>query len=153
MDTGGGIIKARWFLDTDAPFLVHNIDIYSDIDLDKLYRAHLASNSLATLAVSDRKTSRNLLLDQDGFLSGWKNNATGETIIVREEKNLRPVAFSGIHIIEPEIFNLIDSTDPFSMTTAYLELARDHQINTYDHTGDTWIDMAHRDNFPGVSWL
>ncbi len=147
MDTGGGILKARWFLDQKDPFLVHNIDIYSDFNLHDLFDAHISGKSLATLAVSDRETSRNLLVDENNLLCGWRNNTTGESIIVHQRDKLKGVAFSGIHVIDPGIFKIIDREDPFPMTNAYLELAENYPIQTWDHTGSTWVDMAHRSNF------
>lgn len=147
MDTGGGILKARKYLDGDAPFLVHNVDIFSNIDLMKLYSRHMEQRPLATLAVTRRETSRNLLVNDDGLLCGWKNNSTGEEVIVRRQEQLIPVAFSGIHVIDPSIFRLLDRQDPFSITKAYLELSKNKEIRTWDHSGDTWIDMASPDHF------
>jgi NDP-sugar pyrophosphorylase family protein len=147
MDTGGGILKAQWFLDGFGPFLVHNVDIFSDIDLKKYFKAHAAGRAIATLAVTDRKSSRNLLIDKENRLCGWENKRSGEKIISIRKTGLRGLAFSGVHIIDPEIFTLIENKEPFSMTTAYLELAGTRKILTYEHSGDTWIDMAHQDNF------
>ena len=73
LDTGGGIKKARPFLDGQEPFLVHNADILTDIDLAGLYRHHLESDAESTLLVSERKTSRYLLFDDDYHLHGWIN--------------------------------------------------------------------------------
>ncbi len=148
MDTGGGIMQARWFLQSGGPFLVHNIDIFSDIDLTELYQFHLERKPLATLAVKDRPTSRNLLINKEGLLCGWKNNQTGKTILVNAKSEIRQLAFSGIHIIDPHIFDLLPVDEPFSMTDAYLELAEDHRVLVFDHSEGSWIDMAHPDNFP-----
>ncbi len=146
MDTGGGIMKARWFLD-GAPFIVHNVDVRTDLDLAGLYQAHMKTRPLATLAVSDRETSRNLLVDEGGQLCGWRNNKTGEEIITRVKKGMKPVAFSAVHVIEPAIFELLDHEKPFSMTDAYLSLAAENEIMTYDHSGGAWTDMASPGNF------
>lgn len=78
LDTGGGIRKARPWLDGDEPFLVHNADIWSDVDLQALYRRHVQSQAEATLLVSRRQTSRYLLLDDDNCLQGWVNKQTHE---------------------------------------------------------------------------
>lgn len=147
MDTGGAIIKARKYLDKNEAFLVHNIDIFSNIDLAKLVDIHLSKGALATLAVKDRTSSRKLLIDSTQRLCGWKNVQTGETIIKNEMPDLKPVAFSGIHIIDQKFFNIYNREEPFSMIKAYLDLAKQHVIRTYDHSDDTWIDMAHPDNF------
>ncbi|MDD3541727.1 MAG: sugar phosphate nucleotidyltransferase, partial [Petrimonas sp.] len=79
LDTGGGIKKASWFFDDEKPFLIHNVDILSDIDLQNLYHFHTNSNSVATLVVSERKTSRYLLFDKNNHLAGWINEKSGET--------------------------------------------------------------------------
>lgn len=147
MDTGGGMMHARKHLEGDAPFIVHNVDIYSDTDLSLLVGQHAKNDALATLAVSERSTSRNLLIDDAGLLCGWRNNSTGEEIIARQKKGLRPVAFSGIHSVDPRIFRYLEQGKPFSITAAYLELAKQHRIMTFDHTGDTWKDMADMGNF------
>jgi len=147
MDTVGCIVRARKYLEGHGPFIVHNVDIYSDTDLSAMLQHHLENDALATLAVSDRKTSRNLLIDEEGLLCGWRNNSTGEEIIARQKPGLRPVAFSAMHVMDPEIFFHLDPGQPFSITKAYLELAKKHRIKTFDHTGDTWTDMADVSNY------
>ena len=79
LDTGGGVRRAAPFFDDGAPFLMHNVDILSDLDLGALYRHHLNRNPLATLVVSQRDTSRYLLFTPEGRLRGWLNERTGET--------------------------------------------------------------------------
>lgn len=147
MDTGGGMMHARKHLEGHGPFIVHNVDIYSDTNLSAMLKYHLENDALATLAVSDRATSRNLLIDGDGLLCGWRNNNTGEEIIARQKPGLYPVAFSGIHVADPVIFSYLQQEQPFSITKAYLELAKKLRITTFDHTGDTWIDMADTGNY------
>ena len=146
LDTGGGMMRAWWFLD-EAPFIVHNVDIKTNLDYNGLYRFHLEKGALATLAVKNRSTSRNLLTDEHGLLCGWRNNQTGEEIIVRRKQGLKPVAFSGIHVADPKLFHLVKTRKPFSIIKKYLELAGQFDIRTFDHSDDSWTDMAHRDNF------
>lgn len=147
MDTGGGLVKASWFFDDGKPFLVHNIDILSDINLQHLYNHHCAKNALATLAIKDRKTSRSLLINKDGELSGWKNHQTGQTIIARgNESDLLPMPFSAIHVMDPKIFPLITETGKFSIMDTYLRLAKDHVIQTYRHDADFWFDIGRIEN-------
>ncbi len=176
MDTGGAILKARELLEGRGPFFVHNVDIFTDLDLNALYHLHMDGRALATLAVRERETSRNLLVDRSGRLCGWRDNKSGKTVMVEgwknrygfvnghpesgmpddalAETNLKPVAFSGIHVIAPEIFEVLDSKDPFdskesfSIIEAYLHLAGDHKIMAYDHSSGHWIDMARKENFP-----
>lgn len=106
LDTGGGIKKARPFLDGDEPFLVHNADILSDIDLAEFYRHHRESDAEATLLVSRRQTSRYLLLDDANRLHGWINKSTGETKpegFSFREGRYKEMAFGGIHVISPSL--------------------------------------------------
>ncbi len=145
MDTGGAIIKAKRFLAGGEAFLVHNIDIHSNLDIREMYGKHCDKGALATLAVRHRKTSRNLLIDEEGQLCGWRNNETGEQILVKDKPGLEPVAFSGIHIVDPKLFEHLTRSDPFSIVKAYLELATQYNILTFPHDNDDWTDMAHPD--------
>ncbi|MCK5137617.1 MAG: nucleotidyltransferase family protein [Bacteroidales bacterium] len=147
LDTGGGISHASWFFG-DEPFLVHNVDIMSNIDLAQLYDAHVRSNAIATLAVKDRVTSRSLLMNQDGLLKGWRDNRTGETIVVDSaEENLIPIAFSCVQVMEHAIFKFFPAEKRFSITPFYLELARTKPINLYRHDQDEWIDMGRLESY------
>jgi len=142
LDTGGGIAHASWFFG-EEPFLVYNVDINSDIDLRKLYRAHLDGRAIATLAVKERVTSRSLLMDRDGLLKGWRDNRTGETLLVDEQsKDLIPIAFSGIQVLDPEIVGLFPEVRRFPIVPFYLELARTRDIFLYRHDRDSWVDMG-----------
>lgn len=142
LDTGGGIAHASWFFGNE-PFLVYNVDIMSNIDLGKLYEAHISSRALATLAVKERVTTRSLLMSSDGLLKGWRDNRNGETIMVDESKEeLIPIAFSAIHMMDPAVFNIFPAEKRFSIMPFYLDLARSRPVNLYRHEGDTWIDMG-----------
>lgn len=147
LDTGGGVAHASWFFD-DKPFLVHNVDIMSNIDLRKLYNAHKQSHEIATMAVKDRETSRSLLMNQEHLLKGWRDNRNGETILVDEKtEDLVPIAFSCVHVMNPEIFTLFPADKKFSITPFYLELARKRGVNLYRHDDDYWIDMGRLDSY------
>jgi N-acetyl-alpha-D-muramate 1-phosphate uridylyltransferase len=150
LDTGGGIAKARIFFEGQGTFIVYNIDIFSNIDLKQLLKVHEDGNQLATLAVKNRETSRNFLMDDQNLLCGWRNNQTGEEIITREKEDLNGTAFSGIHVLDDRIFPLLHEEGPFSITTAYLELSKKHDIYLYNHSKDHWVDMAHPSNFPSL---
>lgn len=147
LNTGGGIKKARQLLDGDQAFFVYNIDIISDIDLGSMLETHRNTGALATLAVSKRKASRYFLWE-NGFLSGWQNVDTGETIEVpagqnqREHTDRERKAFSGIHIIEPAIFNLMDEKGIFSVVDVYLRLAATHPIACFEHNHQAWFDIG-----------
>ena len=147
LDTGGGVAHASWFFD-HKPFLVHNVDIMSNIDLRKLYDAHIQSNAIATIAVKDRETSRSLLMNHQNLLKGWRDNRTGETLLVDEDnQELLPIAFSCVHVMNPEIFNYFPAEKKFSITPFYLDLARQRDINLFRHDRDTWTDMGRLDSY------
>ncbi len=143
LDTGGGILKAKWFFkDVDA-FLVYNVDILSDINLYDLYNAHVNSDALVTMAVKNRQTSRQLLFDSGGYLCQWKNIETGEIKNARTPfGELNPLAFSGIHILDTNIFKHITETGSFSIIHTYLRLAEKFAIKSYIHNYSKWFDMG-----------
>jgi len=142
LDTGGGIKKASWFFEDNETFLVYNVDILSDIDLETMINQNNRLGVLATLAVRNRITSRYLLFDGNGILSGWENRKTGQKIISQDVSPLVPMAFSGIHIINPEIFNLLTESGKFSIINAYLRLSEENIIKAYDHSESLWLDVG-----------
>lgn len=147
LDTGGGLLKAKNFFCDNEPFLLYNVDILSEIDLKKFYKCHLENNSLATLAVKERNTSRALIFDETGALCYWQNNKTGEKKLSRQPKGeILKFAFSGIHIVNPEIFDYIDEKGVFSIIDLYLRLAKNHKISYYQDDS-FWIDMGKKENF------
>lgn len=145
LDTGGGIKKAKWFFDDGKPFLVHNVDILSNIDLQSLYQQHLETSPLATLVVSERDTFRYFLFDKEARLKGWINEKTGE---VRQEKlanteQFNKLAFSGIQVLSPEVFKLMDHfSDHFSIVDFYLRNAAQQQIKAYVPQALKMIDVG-----------
>lgn len=141
LENGGGLYKARSFFD-DRPFLLYNVDIISDLDLTSLYQVHMEKKGLATLAVRNRPGKRFLLVDKKGQLRGWRNISTGEQILSgAKEAGLTEVAFSSMHIVEPEIFKYMKD-GIYSMIDLYLNLASDHNIYTYKHDEGYWIDIG-----------
>jgi N-acetyl-alpha-D-muramate 1-phosphate uridylyltransferase len=141
LETGGGLYKARNFF-AGEPFLLYNADTLTDLDLTALYRYHLKMNGLATLAVRHRKGNRYFLIDGEGKLKGWCNKATGERIVATEEPDtLTEIAFSGRHIIDPEIFNFM-SDGVYTMTALYLHLAESRNIYTYLNDGGYWLTVG-----------
>jgi NDP-sugar pyrophosphorylase family protein len=133
LDTGGGIKKAAWFFDDGKPFLVHNVDIVSDINLTQVYAAHQASGTMATLCCSSRPSSRYFLFDAQNRLCGWQNVKTGEQkITVDAPQPLRPMAFNGIHVIHPELVARMPQSGAFSIVDAYLHLSPHAPIACFD---------------------
>ena len=142
LETGGGLMKARNFLDNTESFVLMNVDILTDMDLGKMAEQHDASKALVTLAVTTRKTNRYFLFDELETLCGWRNNKTGEQKISREAAKYIQKAFSGIHIISPSIFPLIKMKGKFSMVDVYLELCKTHTISGFDHSTSKFIDVG-----------
>jgi NDP-sugar pyrophosphorylase family protein len=142
LDTGGGILKAKWFFDKE-PFLIYNVDILSDIDIKQLIDFHYKYNPLVTLALSNRATSRKLLFDENNQLCEWRNNSTGEKKISRiPVGKTKLLAYSGIHIIDPQLFDLIEENGVFSIMDVYLRLAQNHSIIGFEHKKKNWYDMG-----------
>lgn len=135
LDTGGGIKKAARFLQGNEPFLIHNVDIISNVDLQALYNSHVKSDSLATLLVSQRNTSRYLLFNQENKLCGWRNHETGEVKSYYPYFNpeqYNEYAFGGIHVISPDIFNWMEEwTGKFSIINFYLSICARTTIQGY----------------------
>jgi len=140
LETGGGLVKAKELLG-NQPFLVMNVDILTDLNLSGLMNFHAQHQPLVTLAVSDRASSRKLLFEDNHQLKGWKNLNTGEEIIASENP-LSEKAFSGIHIINPEIFDKMPTTGKFSIMTTYMELMKTEKILGFDHSGGTLVDVG-----------
>jgi len=145
LETGGGLFYASKLFD-NKPFLVHNVDILSSIDLKELYNFHINSNATATLAVQNRNSSKKLYFSKKGYLCKWKNEKTGEEKISLNEKNTIPFAFSGIHIINPKLFNFMQA-GKYSIIETYLKCAKTEKINYFDHTNDSWRDMGTPESF------
>ncbi|MBL7794462.1 MAG: nucleotidyltransferase family protein [Saprospiraceae bacterium] len=142
LDTGGGLQKAAWFL-KDAPFLVYNTDILTNMNLAEFYRRHCAGDALATLAVRRRPSSRYLLFDENGLLCGWQHAKSGETRLSRAVPNPQALAFSGIHAVNPAIFNFMPANKQvFSMIDVYLHAAETQSIQAYPHDADIWFDIG-----------
>lgn len=145
LDTGGGILKASTSLDGDQAFLVYNVDVLSNIDLQLFRKYHEERGGLATLAVRERKTARYLAFDKTMQLSGWRNIKTGDEIIARNMHNCSLMAYSGIQLIEPAIFRLITETGSFPLIPLYLRLASEHRIMGYIDQSSLWMDLGKPD--------
>jgi len=143
LDTGGGILNAEWFLNDNQPFLVYNVDVISDIDLNQMLDIHIKNNNLATLAVRDRYTNRKLVFDSDNQLCEWINLTNNKRKISRTAVgDTNFLAFSGIQILNPQIFTLITEKGVFSVIDLYLRLANEHQIKGFVHNAGFWYDMG-----------
>jgi len=143
LDTGGAILKARWFLEGEEPFLVHNVDVISNLNLGNLYGYHLEKNALATVSVTDRQTKRYFLFDDEQRLRGWTDTGSGEVrLTAGVPVPLKKLAFSGIHVISPGIFDLFKEQGRFSIIDTYLRLAAGHPIFGHIQPDLTWFDVG-----------
>ncbi len=141
LETGGGLLKARYFFD-DSPFVLMNVDVLTDLDLLAMLKQHKQLKSMATLAVTSRLTTRYFLFNDEGLLCGWKNDKTNEQKMSREDTKYHEKAFSGIHIISPKLFKKTPFKGKFSMVQVYLHLAKNECIYAFDHSGGKFIDVG-----------
>ncbi len=144
LDTGGGIRKAAGILGGTQPIVIHNVDILHHIDLQSMWQTHMKEKPLATLAVSQRSSSRCFHFCM-GQLCGWENTGTGEIMAVKNiarEGMIKKLAFSGIHIIHPSIFENTTNQEVFSINALYLEKAAVHRIMAYEHSPAHWADVG-----------
>jgi mannose-1-phosphate guanylyltransferase len=157
LDTGGGLKKAAWFLSEsghssasatkDKPFILYNVDVISNIDLQRMVEVHKHNAALATLAVQDRKTSRHLLFNDHLQLCGRRLVKEDKTEIVRPSQNMSELAFAGIHVISPRIFPLLTEDGIFSIIPAYLRLAaQGEKIQAFRADEYYWRDLGKPEN-------
>ena len=142
LETGGGLKKAGWYFAEEENFVLMNVDVLTDLDLTATIAAHTQQKPLATLATTNRQTSRYFLFDDSNVLCGWKNVTTGEEKIKRDAVTFTPQAFSGIHIINNKLLSLMQQQGKFSMVDVYLSLAKDNIIKSFDHSSSQFIDVG-----------
>jgi mannose-1-phosphate guanylyltransferase len=151
LDTGGGLKKAGWFFleasGREEPFLLHNVDVISTIDLQRMMQSHLQNKALATLAVQERETTRYLLFDEHLQLCGREAGREQEVEIVRSSKQSKALAFSGIHIISPRLLAKMTEVGVFSIITSYLRLAgQGESIVAFRADEYYWRDLGKPDD-------
>ena len=149
LETGGAIKHAVDLLG-DEPFLIHNVDILSNVDLKALIEAHNESGSAATLLVSKRNSTRALLFNAEGNLTAWTNKTTGEVKSPYSDidiSNLNEFAFSGIHIFSPRLFKYFGAyPEKFSIIDFYLNTCKDENIKAYTQEGLQLLDVGKLDS-------
>jgi NDP-sugar pyrophosphorylase family protein len=152
LDTGGGLKKAAWFFlenpsHLDQPFLLHNVDVISTIDLGRMLQFHAEHQAFATLAVQDRATSRYLLFDRQLQLCGRRSGRDQTPELVRPSPKVQALAFSGIHIILPRIFAMMTEAGMFSIIPSYLRLAaQGERILAFRTDEYYWRDLGRPEN-------
>ncbi len=146
LDTGGGLKKAAWFFledGTDEPFILHNVDVISTIDLRRMLEFHAESDRLATLAVQSRKTSRYLMFNEAMQLCGRRAGTNGNLELVRLSSQPQALAFAGIHVISPRLLTKLTEDGVFSIITSYLRLAGEgEEILGFCADEYTWRDLG-----------
>jgi MurNAc alpha-1-phosphate uridylyltransferase len=147
LETGGGLQKAAWYFKEESDFVVMNVDILTNLHLGEMISVHQNANCLATLAVTERYTSRYFLFNPKGELRGWRNVQTGDEkpAGLAEDPQyaaLQQKAFSGIHVISSQIFSKIQQTGKFSMVDVYLDLMQNNPIHCFDHSQGILIDVG-----------
>ena len=142
LETGGGLQKAAWFFKDADDFVLMNVDILTDLDLGKIISFHKIHKPLATLATTNRESSRYFLFDNDNKLCGWENIKIQKKKIITPAESLNRKAFSGIHIISNKIFSLIKQEGKFSMVDVYLSLCSANTILSFDHSQSKFIDVG-----------
>lgn len=152
LDTGGGLKKAAWFFleQPDQPFLLHNVDVISNIDLGKMFDEHRRRDPLATLAVKPRRSSRQLLFDRDSLLCGRRTGDAAPELVRGGGScsgELDELAFCGIHVISPRIFSLMKEEGVFPIIPCYLRLAgQGEKIAGFRADQYHWRDLGRPDD-------
>ncbi len=152
LDTGGGLKKAAYFFlensgAAEEPFILHNVDVISTIDLHRMAQFHTENHALATLAVQERPTSRYLLFDEQLQLCGRRSGRDGQAELVRNSSHPKPLAFSGIHVISPRLFSLMTEKGEFSIIAPYLRLAaQGEKIIAFRSDEYQWRDLGRLDD-------
>lgn len=142
LDTGGGLVKARNLFIPGERIITCNVDVLTDLDINKLLAFHETNAPLVSFGVTTRKTSRYLLFDSGNRLCGWRNHKTAEEKIALAHDPLIEKAYSCVAVFEYDIFRLVPLRGKFSLIDVYLELAARHMIMGFDHTGDRWVDVG-----------
>ena len=142
LETGGGLLKAANLFDNNKPIILYNSDVLTGANLSKMIDYHHHKKSIATLMVKERSTSRYFLFDDDMRLSGWENISTKEQRITREKVSTTSLAFSGIHIIQPELIKYLGEIRKFSITEGYLNISSIHKIYGWKDWDDYWFDIG-----------
>ena len=143
LETGGGLLHAKPLFRQQGSFLLHNVDVLCDADLNAMYTAHVHSGALATLAVSRRDTSRYLLFDERGLCGRMHGQSGGPAEVHADCADPVPFAFAGIHVLSAALLDMITETGAFSIIDTYLRLAsQGRPIARFDIGGARWLEIG-----------
>jgi len=142
LETGGGLLKAAPLFIKNEPIILYNSDVLTGVSLQDMVDYHHKKGGIATLMVKKRETSRYFLFDEDMQLNGWTNISTGEKILTRQHEVLNPYAFSGIHIVQPEILSKLGEVRKFSITKGYLNISSSEFVYGWKDWNDYWFDVG-----------
>lgn len=142
LNTGGGLKNAQKYFVPGDTVLLHNVDIFSDIDLAEFINYHLSSQNIVTMAVKHRQSSNYLLFDETDRLCGWKSYKTGSEIIAAPKQTYQELAFSGIYIFDYELFNKIEKEGCFPIIPELLEIAKGNRIGAWIHDNNFILDLG-----------
>lgn len=149
LNTGGGLKKASWFFDSKEPFFLLTCDVLTNLNLQDFYRYHKKKNSLVSLWVKGRATSRVLLFDESYHLCGWENKETSASQFVKNHNHYaKKIAFGTIHLIDPKLFSLIEEKGPFSIISLYMRLAERYPIIGYENNTPLWMEFGRIKKIP-----
>ncbi len=156
LDTGGGIRKAMHLFQNTDPVLVHNVDIFSDVDLHELYAGHCESGADATLLVARRSTSRYLYFDSNDMLCGWSNEKTGQVrspLADFNKSDYAPCAFQGIHVLSHGMLGHLDRIpqEKFGITDFYVDHASDLKLRAVLMADGRWVDAGKPDTLDSAA--
>jgi len=141
LDTAGGIANVKNQIKSEQ-ILLYNVDVISDIDINRMYRYHCEKKTDVSLATRNRKTSRYLLFDESNIMTGWKNEKTKEIKLCHKEKKYKKLAFSGISLLNINVLDKIPKVEKKSVIALYLDICKDHKISAYVHDDDYWFDCG-----------
>jgi NDP-sugar pyrophosphorylase family protein len=142
LNTGGGLKNVQKYFNEGDVFLLHNVDIFSEIDLNEMMAFHRKSQNLVTMAVQHRKSTNFLLFDETSRLCGWKSYKTQSEIISTPKSHYDEMAFSGIYVFNYEIFNAMTKQGSFAIIPELLEVSKKYRLGAYVHDDKFVLDLG-----------
>ena len=139
LDTGGAIANVKAFM-KDSPFFVINSDIIFNIDLKKVYEFHNKSDCLATLVLHDHDKFNKVKIDIQGYIQNFNSKKNG-------------LAFTGIQVLSPQIYDHFPDKKIFSSIEVYQNLCKERQVKAFVGKDIFWSDIGTKDSYSKTSLL